>query len=283
MPDQTDASDRRQDLAEALRLLRKRAGLTGQTVARRAGMSQSKVSKIETGRLLPSVLDVERILKALEVPHDVGADLIRLARQANTEARSWRAYERLGYHKKQQELAAIEAQTRTLRLFQNALIPGLLQTPEYVQAVFGRKSHLSPDARAKAIAARLERQNVLYDQRKEFIFVMTESVLRWRICPNAVMVTQLDRIGSLSRMENIRVGVIPWSARPAEFPLTSFCLFDNRLVTVEAFHCELATRDPKDVNLYFDRFDALAASAIFGDSAREMLSRLAEEYRKLPD
>ncbi|MGW0576591.1 helix-turn-helix domain-containing protein [Streptomyces sp. NPDC002920] len=37
------------DLAEKLRELRKRAGLTGDRLARRCNMSQSQISKFETG------------------------------------------------------------------------------------------------------------------------------------------------------------------------------------------------------------------------------------------
>jgi Helix-turn-helix domain len=47
------------DLAAMLRDLRVRAGLTGERLAARCAMSQSKVSKIETGKVIPSVVDVE--------------------------------------------------------------------------------------------------------------------------------------------------------------------------------------------------------------------------------
>lgn len=65
--DPTHAGRDRQDLASALHGLRKASGLSGDRLARRCGISQSKVSRIETGRLLPSVVDVEQMLTALEV------------------------------------------------------------------------------------------------------------------------------------------------------------------------------------------------------------------------
>jgi ribosome-binding protein aMBF1 (putative translation factor) len=63
----TRAGRDRQDLASSLHDLRKASGLSGDRLARRCGMSQSKVSRIETGRLQPSVVDVEQVLTALEV------------------------------------------------------------------------------------------------------------------------------------------------------------------------------------------------------------------------
>ena len=53
-----DLGKRKSDLAQELRRLRRQAGLTGDRLAARAGMSQSKISKIETGKILPSLLDV---------------------------------------------------------------------------------------------------------------------------------------------------------------------------------------------------------------------------------
>ena len=52
-------------------------------------MSQSKVSRIETGRLLPSVVDVEQILSALGVDHATRQELLTLARVANVLAVLW--------------------------------------------------------------------------------------------------------------------------------------------------------------------------------------------------
>ncbi len=54
------------DLAATLRELRKHAGLAGERLGARCAMSQSKISKIETGKIIPSMVDVERILQALK-------------------------------------------------------------------------------------------------------------------------------------------------------------------------------------------------------------------------
>ncbi|GAA3834859.1 hypothetical protein GCM10023083_78840 [Streptomyces phyllanthi] len=124
----------RAELGAALRALRQASGKEAKVVARGAAMSASKLSKIENGSVMPSVVDVEQILTAIGVSEDVKAEYMSVARAAATEATAWRLYRRLGYHRKQQQIQAIEARTTLLRLFQPSLVPGLLQTPEYSAA-----------------------------------------------------------------------------------------------------------------------------------------------------
>src|SRR6516165_12385621 len=77
-----ELGQRKDELAGALREARKRAGLTGDRLAARCGISQSKVSKIETGKVLPTATDVERILTALGADPDRITELMALARMA---------------------------------------------------------------------------------------------------------------------------------------------------------------------------------------------------------
>ncbi|WP_436759610.1 helix-turn-helix domain-containing protein [Streptosporangium sp. V21-05] len=266
----------KEDLSTALRELRQASGLTAKAVARSAVMSQSKLSKIENGHLAPSLTDVERILTALEVSEEVKAEFIKVARVAATEATAWRLYRRLGSHKKQLQIQAVEAQTAVIRLFQCSLIPGLLQTPEYVRAVLGRRN-LTTDETTRTVGARLERQSVLYDSGKSFHFVITEPVLWWRILPAAMLASQLDRLVSISRLSNVRIGVVPLASRQTDFPGTPFCIFDERLVTVETPHAEVVTTEPRDIATYAAKFNGFAAVAIYDDEMRRHIERARDE------
>jgi transcriptional regulator with XRE-family HTH domain len=97
-------------------------------------MSQAKISRIERGRTLPTVLDVERILKALDVPRGLASELITLARRANVEHTSWRAMAEIGLWRKQTELKKLAESCTVQRLFLPAMPSGLLQVPEYARA-----------------------------------------------------------------------------------------------------------------------------------------------------
>lgn len=173
--DPTRAERDRLSLTSALHDLRMASGLSGDRLARRCGMSQSKVSRIETGRLLPSVVDVEQILTALEVDSATRRELLALARVANAEYQDVRASVRRGLHHRQRELAALEANATQVRHFLPTLITGLLQIPEYMRAAMSTPIEPASGDVAKAVAHKLERQAILHDKTKDFEFLLTES------------------------------------------------------------------------------------------------------------
>ncbi|WP_404814228.1 helix-turn-helix domain-containing protein [Kitasatospora fiedleri] len=247
-------------------------------MARRASMSPAKLSKIENGRVLPTVQDVDLILTALGVSEEAKAVFLEAARGAATEATAWRELRRMGHWKHQQSIKAIEARTTVLRLFQGQLVPGLLQSAEYVAAVFALHPELPEEAKARTVAARLERQAVLYDPDRAFHFVICEHVLRWLICPATVMATQLDRLVSLSRLPNVTIGVLPLGRPMPDFPMTCFSAHDDRLVIVETFHSEITTRDPKDVRLYLSTFAGFDAAALHGSEMRTLIEGIRDEF-----
>ncbi|GAQ54648.1 helix-turn-helix domain-containing protein [Streptomyces acidiscabies] len=260
----------RSDLAEALRSERKRVGLTQTRLARRCNMSQTKISNIEGGKLTPTVLDVELIIEALGIDGPVSEEILGLARTANTEWQDQWASQRRGLDKKQNELARLESLTVEFRFFLPTMITGLLATPEYVRAsLAGNSGDMS-----KIVAKKLERQQVLLDSSKFFTFLLTEQAVRWPLASSIAMAMQLDRLASVSRIPNIRLGVIPLgTVGPiAETPLSVFTVYDRRLVQVETNTGALILRDHRDVNAYRDDFDRYESYAAFGDECRELLS-----------
>ncbi|MFE6667025.1 helix-turn-helix domain-containing protein [Streptomyces sp. NPDC057697] len=267
----------RTELGAALRALRLASGKEAKAVARSAVMSNPKLSKIENGHVAPTVVDVERILTALDVSAEVKAEYMAAARAQATEATAWRLFRRMGFHRKQEQIRALEESMKLLRLFQPSLVPGLLQTPEYVRAVLQGKE-LSEDQLSRTIGARIERQAVMYDMSKTLRFVITEPVLHWRILPPLMMAGQLDRIVSISRLPNVDVRVVPLRARQQDVPGHSFVIRDDRMVTVETTHAEVIVTDPRDVSLYVDKFDRFASMALTGDDMRSMLTGIRDGF-----
>ncbi|MEU8775047.1 helix-turn-helix transcriptional regulator [Streptomyces sp. NPDC048606] len=267
----------RTELGSALRALRRASGKEAKAVARSAVMSTAKLSKIENGHVAPGVVDVERILTALEVSERVKAEYMAAARAQATEATAWRLVRRMGFHRKQEEIRALEASMGLLRLFQPSLVPGLLQTPEYARAVLRGKG-LSEDRLARTVGARIERQQVLYDADKQLRFVITEPVLRWRILPPAMMAGQLDRIASVSRLPNVDVRIVPLDRPQTDVPGHSFVIRDDRMVTVETTHAEVVVTDPRDVALYVDKYERFASVATVGDATRARLAEIRDGF-----
>jgi len=264
-------------LGTALRALREASGKDAKAVARSALMSPSKLSKIEHARLLPSAADVERILTAIGVSTAIKDEYTEVARAATTEATAWRLLRRAGLHKGQYATMALEAQMTSLRLFQPALVPGLLQTPEYIRAVL-RRHELSEEVLARTISGRLERQAVLFDSSKTLRFVLTETVLRWKIVSPSMMAAQLDRIISLSRLSHVDIRVVPLAARQKDIANHAFVIRDERMVTVETVHAEIVVTDPRDVALYLRKFDGFALLALSGNDMRALLEHIRDDF-----
>jgi transcriptional regulator with XRE-family HTH domain len=263
-------------LGAALRALRKASEKEAKAVARGAVMSVSKLSKIETGKLSPSVADVERILTALGVSEEVKSEYLAVARQAATETTAWRIIRRTGVHRAQEQTRALESRMTRLKLFQPALIPGLLQTPEYMRTILSRHG-LTEDVLHRTVRSRLERQRVLYDAGKDLRFLITENVFRWRIVSPTRLAEQIDRVVSLSRLPHVDIGVVPFSAAQNDIANHAFVIRDDRTVTVETVHAEVVVTDSRDVSLYLEKFAGFAAVALRGAEMRRMLEKIRDE------
>ncbi len=267
----------RAQLGAALRALRMASGKEAKAVARSALMSPSKLSKIENAKLAAGATDVERILTAIGVSDEVKAEYTEAARVSATEATAWRLLKRMGVHKGQQAAKALETQMSTLRLFQSALVPGLLQTPEYIRAIL-RRHDLSEDALTRTINGRLERQAVLYDSKKSLRFIITEPVLRWRIVPPQMMAAQLDRLVSVSRFPHVDIRVVPLRVQQLDIANHAFVIRDDRMVTIETVHAEVVVTDPRDVELYVEKFEGFERTALSGDGMRSLVESIRDEF-----
>ncbi|MEU9402254.1 helix-turn-helix transcriptional regulator [Streptomyces sp. NPDC048242] len=266
----------RSDLAEAMRTLRRRAGKTQTWLARRCTMSQTKISNIERGKLTPTLVDVELILNALGAEGAEAEEIFSLARTANTEWQDHWSSRRRGLDKKQNELARLESSSTEFRYFMLSAITGLLATPEYVRASIADV----PGDQSKTVTKKLERQAILRDASKSFTFLLTEQAVRWPFLPAAGMAMQLDWLASVSRIPNVRLGVIPMSGHIPQMPLNTFTVYDRRLATVETGTGALILRDHRDVNSYCEDFDRYATYARFGGECRELLSDWAETFTR---
>ncbi|MBT2507843.1 helix-turn-helix transcriptional regulator [Streptomyces sp. ISL-98] len=264
------------DLAAVLKQERKRAGWTQIRLAKRCNMSQTKVSNIESGKLTPAIVDVELILDALGAEGPLAAEILTLARSANTEWQDHWNSRRRGLDKKQNELARLEAASTELRYFLLSMITGLLATPDYVRASIADV----PGDQSKTIARKLERQSALVDPEKRFTFLLTEQAVRWPLLPPLAMAMQLDRLVSVSRIPNVRLGVIPLSGHIPERPLNTFTVYDRRLATVETGTGALMLRDRRDVNAYREDFERYEGYAFWGDDFRSLISDWAVIFNR---
>ncbi|WP_427890255.1 helix-turn-helix domain-containing protein [Kribbella sp. GL6] len=267
------------DLAGVLREFRHRAGLGGVEAARLAGVSQSKISKLENGKLRADPDDVRTLCDVYGVPADERDDLIRLAAELKTESRLSRVVMTRGAAQLQRQFGQLESKATVLRSFQPAMVPGILQTRRYARLVFG--DGLSDENRDSAVAARIDRGEALDDESKQFTLIITEGALRWQAGDPHVMTEQLDAIITASRRPGVRLGVIPWTTPVAVFCTHAFHIYDAVAVVVGTEVASAVLDSPDDVGLYQQLFDSLEAVASTGDEARRELLRIRNDYQLL--
>ncbi|WP_084037196.1 helix-turn-helix domain-containing protein [Haloechinothrix halophila] len=268
---------RRRNLAVALRDLRNASGLSRERLAAKAQLSQSKISRVETGRTIPTVADTERILRALEVPKSVATELLSLARAANVDYASWRSVARLGIWHKQNELKSLANDSAYVRQFLPAIPSGLLQTPEYARETFTPAVDGRPARDVdRAVQARMDSQECLDDESRRFSFILTEQALDWRQAPQEVMASQRERLVEVSSRSNVDLAVLPIDAVVKVPALNVFVVYDDRLVIVETFSGEMALRDPRDVSYHLNLFDYFYDLSLHGDDARTRIMQVRD-------
>lgn len=277
----------RRRLAVMLRDLRVAADLDQTALGDRAGMSQSKVSRLETARQRPSVADAHAWAQAVGATEAQREDLVERTEAALTEAVSWQDELRKGLAAKQQRIGRAEQAVARLRVY-SLIVPGLLQTAEYARRVIAMGEGLTPgvvrDVPA-AVTARLERQQLLYTPGRRCEFLVPEAALRWRPGPPHVLAAQLDRIATLSTLEAVTFAVIPDTVEAAAAVPHEFAIFgdqaadDSLEVVIGTATRELHIRDEAQVAVYLALWDRLTAIAVVGDDARKLLAAHSAELR----
>ncbi|RKT54255.1 helix-turn-helix domain-containing protein [Saccharothrix australiensis] len=276
----------RELLAAELRRLRELSGWSGRRLAERIGISQSKVSRIESGSAIPSLPEVKRWGKALEVSVETQERLVSLAEAAFTEVHPYRAaLQRRGHL--QDYVHEGEQRADWVRTFQSEVVPGLLQIPDYTRSVLALgETEYSPEDLAAAIGGRLHRQLDLYDPTRRFDFLITESALRWRPGSVDLQVAQLDRLSNVATLENVSVGLVPLDRQATAQLSHSFVLRDHRdeeqedSVVVELVHGLVTLVGAANREPYEARWAKLAGMALHGDEARDFLAESIAHLRR---
>jgi transcriptional regulator with XRE-family HTH domain len=267
----------REQLGSRLRHLRTRAGLSGADLARVLNTNQPRISRIETGRSVPSLDDVRAWAEATNATSEEVTELGGLVQRLATEATSWRILHRLGLTQHQRELGELEQAARGIVVFQPTMIPGLLQIADYARRVMSQGNPMAQDDIATAVRERLDRQTILYDQGKHFEFLLTETALRWRPGPTELMRAQLDRLISVASLPNVSMAVLMLDQEAPDAFLHPFVIFeldDEALVTVETYSAEMQVNDPQEVAVYRRTLDRFRETARWGDQAIEAMRGL---------
>jgi transcriptional regulator with XRE-family HTH domain len=266
---------RPEGVATRLRDLRARAGLSGKDLAEARGWAQSKVSRIENGKQMASVADIEAWADTCDASPDKLKELLRLQEEARVAHAAFRDRMKHGQQQVQESYNRLVRESFLIRHFETVYMPGLLQVPGYIRRVLTEMIDLHDleiDDVDAAVASRLQRQQMLYDPGKRFEFLLAEPVLRWLLCPPSVMRAQLDRLQTVIGLERIRFGIIPMGVELATTPQNSVQIYvgDEPVAAVETLVGETFHRGD-EAEAYGRALDRLWDEAFTGEQARELI------------
>ncbi|MGH3974645.1 MAG: helix-turn-helix domain-containing protein, partial [Pseudonocardiaceae bacterium] len=211
----------RRRLGAELRMLRDRAGLTIEDVAKELECSISKVSRLETGQGIPKGRDVRDLLDCYGVTDQAKRDrLMRWVRDGQRQG-WWHDYSDVLAPDPENPLVpdnlsryvALEQDASKVCGFDSTLVHGLLQTEDYARAILNTLSTANREATDRLVQLRMRRQDRLYVAEDPLILhlILDEAVLHRRIGGEQVMRGQLKRLVTEAQRPNITVQVLPFS------------------------------------------------------------------------
>ncbi|MDG4817878.1 MULTISPECIES: helix-turn-helix transcriptional regulator [unclassified Micromonospora] len=267
-------------LGIALRTHREAAGLTLEAAADEINSTRSTLSRYENAQTLISPATV----RALLTLYGVGADEIAAAVQLAKDARKpgwWVSYSYL-LDRRTIDFIALEAEASGIANFEPSVVPGLLQTADYIRGVMRGGPHtLSDEQVEQRVHLRLDRQQrITGDDPAILDAIIDEGALLRPVGGQAVMEAQLHHLLKMAELPNITVQVIPLSAgyhrgtrgslHILEFPDPE----DPIIASVETVAGQMVLDRPGDLRTCTKIMEHLRTVALSPAATRDQLLRL---------
>lgn len=263
-----------------LRKAREQAKLTQAQVAEEMDWSVSKVIRIETGAVGLSITDLRALLQLYGVEDRAAIDVLVEMGKASRRRAWWDGFREF-LNETMIKFIGLESSASIFRQYQDEVVPGLLQTSDYVRAI---QDLYDTDAAVieKRIEVRIKRQEILDPGNPaKFFFVVDERVFRRVVGGPEVMREQLERLREFNRQSNISIQVIPFSAGlHVGLKLGSFSVLEfpgddqDHVAAVEQASAGLVLEDrPELVSEYVEAFLQLEDVAVSQDELEAWIER----------
>jgi transcriptional regulator with XRE-family HTH domain len=273
-------------LGQELRRLRELKGMTAEEVAERLLVSQSKISRLENGRRSISQRDVRDLCGVYEVDdHRMVDSLMQMAKDSRQQG-WWHAFGDIPYS----VYIGLETDAESLRVYEPQVVPGLLQTRSYAEALInGALPEAPPTDIDKRVNVRARRQDRITAQEAPLRLwaVIDEAALRRMVGGKQVMIEQLEQLVELSHLPHVTVQVLPFDmgAHPGingqyailEFPDAA----DSSVVYIEGVTSDLYLEKANDVQRYSVMYEHLRAQALNAEQTRHYIADIAKTYAQL--
>jgi transcriptional regulator with XRE-family HTH domain len=275
---------RRMLVGAQLRRLRTEAGISREEAGEAIRASEWKIHRLENGQVGFKDRDVGDLLRLYGVtdPDDI-AGFLEFAREAN-EPGWWQRYGDL-LPKWFKAYVDLESAATLIRTYEGQLVPGLLQTEDYMRAVIGGANlDESPEEAERRVALRIARQTLLIQPDGPRLWaVIDEAALRRPVGGPEVLRGQLERLLEASKLPNVTLQILPFGAGAHPGMVGAFSIL--RFADVElpdVVYVEHLTnaqyldrRD--DVNRYLHVMNSISMRAAPPDKTVDILHKLLLE------
>ncbi|BCB83623.1 helix-turn-helix domain-containing protein [Phytohabitans suffuscus] len=276
-------------LGSQLRKLREANGVTREAAGWEIRASESKISRMELGRVGFKERDVADLLSLYGVNDKTERDaLLALARQANAQG-WWQRFSDVLPNWFQAYLG-LESSAAMIRTYEVQFVPGLLQSREYARAVvmIGHGA-AGLDEIDRRVDVRMARQQVLTRPKPPHVWaVLDEAVLRRPIGGSTVMRTQIAALIDATKLSNVTIQVVPFSAggHAAAGGAFSILRFPDAelpdVVYMEQLTSALYLDKRDDVDQYAAAMERLCVEAEPPDRTLALLERILHDYDREP-
>ena len=277
----TNPTIQRRRLGIALKRAREAAGLTQDEAGELIDAGGSKISRLELGQSGIRLPELSILLSRYGVPDEEVAVLRELARAGRQRGR-WSSY-RDNLPSWFRQYIALEGDAAQVRWYQVEIIPGILQTEEYVRPILGNL-RVSDAEMEQQVKIRMERQYAL-DRGPEFMFILSESAIRRAVGGPAVMAGQLEHLAALSERPNVTLQVLPFDAQTytvASFTFINLSFGDGASDTIytEDYTDADYLDAPGPVSAYARLWDDLRAAALGPVESVNLIVQAARDFRE---
>jgi transcriptional regulator with XRE-family HTH domain len=274
---------RRIVLGTQLRRLREAAGISRSDAGYVIRASDSKVSRLELGRVAFKERDVADLLTMYGISDaDEREQFLEMVRVAN-EPGWWRRYTDV-IPSWFQDFVGLEESASRIHTYQLQFVPGLLQTEAYVRAVLtrGRPDYAPPDTERR-INLRMQRQRLITGPNPPRLWaVLDESVLHRPIGGRRVLKEQLQFLLEQSKQPHVTIQIVPnqLSGYAAEGPFQLLRFAEPELpdvVYIEHLGGAVMLDGIEEIEIFSRALDRLTVDAETPDRSRQMLAKVIAE------
>jgi transcriptional regulator with XRE-family HTH domain len=273
----------RRRLAQELRVLRGRRGISLDEVAKELECDASWLSRVERAERGIRPKDVKSLLNLYEVADAAQRqELLELSRRAG--ARDWWHRFRKNLKPRFEVYLGLEADASTIRTYQTQMVPGILQTPAYTAAIIAEMDVEGAVDVDEIIAIRHARQEILRreDQPVHLAAVLDEAVLHRQVGDAKIMREQLRRLVELGKLPNVVIQVLPFRAGAhaamngaffmLEFPESP----DLSLVYLEQATSGVVLQSEHEMRRYSLMFGNIAGKALSSTASAALIAAMAK-------